>query len=140
MSTRMEPDSPIKTRRRPATAKPKSPQSMGVGSVRSSHVIDLRQQPGAAALEPAPEPRPQPKATPAAPKRPAPSRRPQPRKQEVEPQLPELTESMDVVESPIGHGRRRFWPAFGRFLLLVLVLGVIVAIGFYIYLTYFLQA
>lgn len=125
----MEPDTPTKASRRAAPPRPKAAKPASGGAARSSHIIDLRQQPPAAGLKEAAE-RPAP---------PKPKQSPQPKPvQKPAPELPPLTESIDVVDSRVA--RKRFWPAFGRFLLLMLILGAIIAASLYIYLTYFLQA
>lgn len=104
--------------------------------VRSNHIIDLRD------ASPKTDSRPTPPPLPA----PAPERHPVV-PPEPEPQPPAAVAApvrrrvrepdMDTIALPAA--RRRFWPAFIRFLLLLIILAVIVAGGIYIYNNYYGQ-
>lgn len=134
---------------------PKSPRTLdGVGggasgsSAKSSHVIDLRQaKPKTAAGAPpasikppvkkeAPkkaEPKPEPvKAV-------TPSKTDSPKAAPVaEPEdlgEPFTAEVASALDTPARKGR--FWPAFWRFLLLLILLGVILSGSIYLYLNYY---
>ena len=100
---------------------------------RSEHIIDLRTSGAKPAVEavqhkPVPAPRQAPRQAP----RRAPEPAPEPQF-EYEPQ----DGGVDVISSPAG--KRRFWPAFGKFLLLLILLGIVIAGGFYLYMTYYNQ-
>lgn len=128
----------VAKRPRPA-AKPKpKPKPAPEREVRSSHVIDLRQQ---APSEPDPivaRPKPAPKLKPVKAPKVAAAPKPTPLEEPVEvfePELPSSASSEFTSMSALP--RRRFWPAFWRFLVLLVVLGLIVVIGIYLYLNYY---
>lgn len=90
---------------------------------KSAHVIDLRQ------------------SKPAAPKPPTvkPTQAPKPKK--AKPAEPEVVE--DYVEPEyhdhyVPSQKRKFWPSFFRFLLLLIILGLIIAGGAFFYVTYYM--
>ena len=109
---------------------------------RSSNVIDLRQQAANSAAPAAPAPVRRPAPAPAAPQRAA---KPVPARQVTRQAAPVARPTRQVA--PVAAGpvspaadqavpQRRFWPAFWRFLVLLIVLGVVVVVGVYIYLSY----
>lgn len=141
----MEPDTPVKGRKSAAKAKPKARKGLDASASASAHVIDLRQhsKPTLAPVSP-PEPKPAKKAKPA----------PQPVKTEVEseakpddapfvqpiaPQPDDLVpgDTVDIVK--VQSGRKRFWGAFIRFILLLILLAAVVFGGVYMYLTLYHQ-
>ena len=129
-----------------------------VGST-SSNVIDLRQSgsktiaPGPRAVKPAPK-----AAKPAL--KPAPKKKPPLAPVATAPAIPTAAEAFDeepLIEldekdlKPSEEGtaddmtdlavkeqpQRRFWPAFWRFLFLLIVLGALIGAGYYFYMAYF---
>ncbi len=124
-------------------------------AVGSAHVIDLRQKPSS--FEPAaraggktPAHRPKPPAhrhpkpatsasaaaTQQHPQQPAPAARP-PQKEPAA--VLEDRSSAEGLADAAFPPKSRFWPAFWRFLLLLIVLGLIVILGIYLYVSYYHQ-
>lgn len=132
----------------------------GAGAAKSSHVIDLRQGAGAAkpaSKRPVPVPVPKAAAAPPAPVKPAPPKptavKVTPPPAAINPPADEDSLELDELEAmaataparpsnlpapvePLPAGRR-FWPAFWRFLVLLLVLAGLISGGLYIYVNYY---
>lgn len=84
-----------------------------------------------------PKPQPEPKGPVQPQRQPQPQpplRQPAPQQQPVQQPVGGAPE-MDVLGAPAA--KRRFWPAFLRFLFLLIILGLLVAAGLYLYVTYF---
>lgn len=90
---------------------------------KSAHVIDLRQK------------------KPSAPKPPTvkPTQAPKPKKTKtVEPEATEDYIQPEAKEHLVPTQKRKFWPSFFRFLLLLIILGLVIAGGAFFYITYFM--
>jgi len=123
-------------------AKARAPRKAGTKGPSSSHVIDLRQAGGTVvATKPSKrvvaKPAPRKPASPAPPK-PVATPKPEP-KEAVAPieepfVMPEATSNdfLDTAPAP----KRRFWPAFWRFLLLLILFGALLTGSVYVYLNY----
>ncbi|TAK88993.1 hypothetical protein EPO04_02710 [Patescibacteria group bacterium] len=138
----MEPDKPVRGKKRAATVKSGTRKGLDATPASSAHVIDLRQHGKsaiAAPTEPTPAPaavkKPQPEVKPRK-EEPAPVKPPEaPPVQPIAPQPDDLVagEAVDVVK--VQSSRKRFWGAFIRFILLLIILGGLVFGGVYLYLT-----
>ncbi len=138
------------------SSRPQKPAGAGDLAVRpprrsmgSAHVIDLRQK--APSSEPsapveknavtakkrphrqpqAQEALPSPVTAPVSPAAPAPAAPAPPR-----PKLKQAPEA-EVYTDAAFPSQSRFWPAFWRFLFLLILLGLIIALGVYIYFSYY---
>lgn len=90
---------------------------------KSAHVIDLRQKKPAAPNPPTVKP----------------SKAPKPKKSKpVEPEVVEDYIEPEYHDHYVAPSKRKFWPSFFRFLLLLIILGLIIAGGAFFYLTYYM--
>jgi len=145
-------ESKLRTHRRPSVGSGR-PERRGASAASSSHVIDLR-----AAKPMAPEtapPAPKPTRKSKVPRRPlaAPNQSAAPVKVATsdadEPETPAKTKASApplASVAPISPSSsmseptlppRRFWPAFWRFLLLLVILALLVVGGVYLYINYY---
>lgn len=143
----MEPEKPVKGKKRAASTKTKTRKGLEASVSSSAHVIDLRSH-SKPVIEPTPV-RPKPvKPTPASrpePKEERPVERPKVKAKptpEVPPIAPEADrlvagDTVDIVK--VQSSRKRFWGAFLRFIFLLILLGGVVFGGVYLYLTLYHQ-
>ncbi len=90
---------------------------------KSAHVIDLRK------TKPASTPKPTVK----------PSKAPKPKKDSpVEPEVTEDYVEPEYHDHYVAPQKRKFWPSFFRFLLLLIILGLIISGGVFFYITYYM--
>lgn len=140
----MEPDTPVKGKKRTVAAKKSTTRKgLDASAASSAHVIDLRTHSKTAVVTPPkPEPEPVEKPKPASKKKPEPVEEPEASKpdnapvvQPIAPQDGDLVpgETVDIVK--VQSGKKRFWGAFFRFILLLIVLGGLVFGGVYLYLS-----
>lgn len=138
----MEPDTPVKGKKPAARAKSSTRKGLDASASASAHVIDLRKhsKPVVAPIA-TPEPKPEPRAV--KPTKPAKATQKEPEAkpdqaplvQPIAPQPDDLVpgDTVDIVK--VQSGRKRFWGAFFRFILLLAVLGGVVFGGVYLYLS-----
>ncbi len=102
----------------PAASRP----PVAISSKRSGNVIDLRKP----ASEPKPVEKPELKTTP--------GHKAKPKKEAAKKAEPIAA----ALPMPSGSApRRKFWPAFGRFIILLIVLSALIAGAYYVYITYY---
>src|SRR5665213_613759 len=125
-------------RRRPSGGASRSVSGAAAKPASSAHIIDLRQAKPAAAAPPAvasrPARRPKPAARPLA--APTPTAAP-PRPSQPAPVSVAVPDTLAAEPTVPVLPPRRFWPAFWRFLVLVVILGLLVVGGLYLYVNYF---
>lgn len=146
-------ESKLRTHRRPSVGSGR-PVHRGASAAGSSHVIDLRAaKPATPTIVP---PAPKPARKPKAPRRPlaAPNQSASPVKAPTSSRAPKPETPVRVKASaaplasvaPIAPSTpmpeptlppRRFWPAFWRFLLLLVILALLVVGGVYLYINYY---